>query len=145
MSQNSRLGVTHPEIDVITERLLDSTFGHISTDWNHAKVEALKILALTAERQQTITYGDLAKSIRSVHFDPHGDDFRHFLGQLSWEADISGRGMITALVVHSGDQKPGKGFFNLARHLGRNVSDLDKCWVEELQRVHSDFAKSRPK
>ena len=29
-------------------------------------------------------YGELTRKIRSIRFDPHGDDFRRFLGQLSW-------------------------------------------------------------
>jgi hypothetical protein len=129
---------------VITENLLDSTFGHAAVNWETAKEEAREILAHTAEAESTITYGDLARRIRSVRFDPHGDDFRHFLGQLSWEADLAGRGMITVLVVHAGgDNRPGKGFFALAKHLRRDVSDPDRCWVEELERVYRDFAKMK--
>ncbi len=127
---------------MITENLLDSTFGHDVKDWGKAKEEAQAVLMDTARAQSTISYGELARRISSVRFDPHGDDFRHFLGQLSWEADIAGRGMITVLVVHAGgDCKPGNGFFRLAKHLGRDTSDPDICWITELQRVYSDYAR----
>jgi hypothetical protein len=126
---------------MITENLLDSTFGHISADWESAKSEAREILARVAKAESTISYGDLARGIRSIRFDPHGDDFRHFLGQLSWEADAAGTGMITVLVVHAGgDNRPGNGFFKLAKHLGRDVSDPDICWITELQRVYREDA-----
>jgi hypothetical protein len=63
------------------------------------------------------------------------------LGDVSIEEDAGGRGMLSVLVVHKvGDQKPGRGFFELAQQLGRDASDSDACWVNELQtvyRIHS--------
>jgi len=51
---------------MITENLLDSTFGHISADWENAKSEAREILARVAKAESTISYGDLARGIRSI-------------------------------------------------------------------------------
>ena len=46
--------------------------------------------------------------------------------------------MMTALVVHKeGDYQPGPGFFELAKELGRDVTDIEKCWVAEFKRVHA--------
>lgn len=60
------------------------------------------------------------------------------LDEISDEEDQAGRGMLSVIVVHkSGDQKPGSGFFKLAKKLGRETSDTDKCWIEELNRVYS--------
>jgi len=47
--------------------------------------------------------------------------------------------MITAIVVHKDDHRPGVGFFTLAAELGRDVSDPDKCWLQEMERVFRDF------
>jgi|SRR5581483_386411 len=126
---------------MITEEQLDSTFGHDRELWNRAKDEARQLLARTAKRAGLIEYGELAKEIRTITFDPHGNDFRHFLGQLSSEADFAGEAMITALVVHKHDQRPGNGFFVLAKRLGRNVSDLEECWTHEVARVFQQFAR----
>jgi hypothetical protein len=43
--------------------------------------------------------------------------------------------MRTALVVHkTGDYQPGPGFFELAKRLGHNVTDIEKFWVQEVIR-----------
>jgi hypothetical protein len=44
--------------------------------------------------------------------------------------------MLTCLVVHKrGDYQLGPGFFELARDLGRDTSDIEKCWIQEVKRV----------
>ena len=41
--------------------------------------------------------------------------------------------MLTVLVVHkTGDMEPGKGFYELAHSLGRDISDRERCWSDEL-------------
>jgi hypothetical protein len=82
-----------------------------------------------------IEYGELTQRIHSIEFDPHGTPLRHFLGQLSWDEDIAGRAMITAIVVHKSDRLPGDGFFALAKTLGRDISDKLECWSKEVARV----------
>jgi hypothetical protein len=125
---------------MIKQDQLDATFGHPRDLWEAAKAEARRILATTAQIPDVIEYGELTRKIRSIHFDPHGDDFRRFLGELSWESDAAGRAMITAIVVHKHDHRPGTGFFSLAEELGRDVSDPDRCWSQEVEclfREHS--------
>src|SRR5689334_19068218 len=89
------------------------TCGHNRHLREAATEEAERILANAAKHGNVIEYGELTNRIRSIRFDPHGDDFRRFLGQLSWESDAAGRAMITAIVVHKHDQRPGSGFFSL--------------------------------
>jgi hypothetical protein len=124
---------------MIAKSQLSSTFGHDSELWAGAKTEALWELAKVAKSSDLIEYGELAKKIQSIRFDPHGDDFRRFLGQLSWESDAAGVGMITAIVVHKRDQQPGKGFFTLAKELGRDLSNCEQCWAQEVVRVFRHF------
>jgi hypothetical protein len=124
---------------MINEGHLNDTYGHPPESWEAAKAEARRILVDKAKAGQLIEYGELTHQIRSIHFDPHGNEFRRFLGQLSWEEDAAGRAMITALVVHKVDSRPGGGFFVLAQHLGRDVSDHERCWSTEVERVFADF------
>jgi hypothetical protein len=64
------------------------------------------------------------------------------LGEISQESDAQGRGMVTVLVVHkTGDMRPGPGFIDLAKKLDRDVSDIDRCWVEEFKRVRRAYAR----
>jgi hypothetical protein len=124
---------------MITEDQLDDTYGHSRESWEAAKAEARRILVDKARAHQLIEYGELTQQIHTIQFDPHGNEFRRFLGQLSWEEDAAGRPMITAIVVHKTDRLPGGGFFVLAQHLGRDVSDRLRCWSMEVERVFSDF------
>jgi hypothetical protein len=62
---------------------------------------------------------------------------------LSSEEAAAGRGMLTAVVVRKyGDKKPGPGFFELAKHLGRDTNDTDTCWIEELNIVYAIWSRS---
>src|ERR1022692_1536320 len=43
-----------------------------------------RLLGAKTEIPVKTFYGELTRKIHSIRFDPHGDDFRRFLGQLSW-------------------------------------------------------------
>jgi hypothetical protein len=89
-----------------------------------------------------MTYGEAVAFIRNlIVFDPHDHVFHEMLVQISVEEDANGRGMLSAIVVHSGDSKPGKGFFDLARQLDRDVSDSLACWVQEVNRLYEEAAQ----
>jgi hypothetical protein len=83
-----------------------------------------------------IPYSDFVRKIQSIQFTPEHFALRPFLGEISTEESKAGRGMLTALVVHKrGDLQPGPGFFELARQLGHDTSDVVKFWIEEVKRV----------
>jgi hypothetical protein len=85
-----------------------------------------------------VPYSDLAREINAISLEAHDQRLFHLIGELSTEEDAVGHGMLSAIVVHkSGDMQPGPGFFELAKKLGRDTSDILKCWVEELKRVHA--------
>lgn len=118
-----------------------ATWGHRIELWNAALAEAKGVLEEVAKAERSpIFYSELNRKITSIRFEPDGHDFHGLLGQLSEESDEEGKGMISALVVHKEDRRPGKGFFTLAKTLGRDVSDADKCWSDELKRVYRAFA-----
>ena len=118
-----------------------ATWGHTLELWNAAMVEAKGELERVAKAGHApIFYSQLNRNIASISFEPDGHDFHGLLCQLSEESDQEGKGMISALVVRKEDGHPGKGFFTLAKTLGRDVSDADKCWSEELKRVYRAFA-----
>src|SRR5271168_4867351 len=100
----------------------DFDHGFALSDWEAAKEEARIIMIKRVRARSAISYSELVSQIRGIRLDPH-DRLDHFLGQISSEEDSKGRGMLTVLVVHkSGDLEPGKGFYELARPLGRDVS-----------------------
>jgi len=110
--------------------------------WNAAKDEARAIMVERAKVRGMIPYSDLVREIRSIKLDAYDQRLFHMLGEISSEEDAAGRGMLTVVVVHkSGDMQPGPGFFELAQQLGRNTTDILKCWVDELHKVHAVWSK----
>lgn len=44
--------------------------------------------------------------------------------------------MLSAVVVHADDGRPGEGFFALAEQLGMSVDDRENFWTHQLEKVH---------
>jgi hypothetical protein len=124
--------------------LSNSNFDVPLAQWNAAKAEARAIMVDRARLRGMISYSDLVASIGTLRMEPHDPRLFHLLGQISSEEDAAGRGMLTVIVVHkNGDMQPGPGFFELAEHLGRDTTDILKCWVDELHRVHAVWERKR--
>jgi hypothetical protein len=105
--------------------------------------QASKAMKRYAAKQSTITYTEVSNTITVTRLEPHDPRLWAVCGQVSVEENAAGNGMLSAIVVHkSGDMEPGKGFFNLAKECGRDVSDRDKCWIEEVKFVHAKAAKT---
>jgi len=115
-----------------------STYGFSQAEWDAAKQEARTLMIARAKVRGMIPYSDLAKKIKAVRLEAHDQRLFHLLGEISLEEDAAGRGMLSVIVVHkSGDMQPGPGFFGLAKQLGRYTSNILKCWVEEVKKVHA--------
>jgi hypothetical protein len=118
-----------------------NNYGFSGPDWDAAKKEATAILIDVARRKGRIAYSELARQIQAIKIEAHDPRMFHLLGEISIEEDKAGRGMLTAIVVHkSGDMQPGPGFFQLAKALGKDTSDILACWVSEFNRVHDYWA-----
>src|SRR5207302_11211158 len=95
------------------------------TNWDAAKEEARAVMIERATMRGMIAYSDLVKEIRSINLAAHDPRLFHLLGEISSDEDSAGRGMLTVVVVHkTGDMQPGPGFFELAKQLGRNASNI---------------------
>jgi hypothetical protein len=114
-------------------------YGFKDAAWNAAKSEGKAALAKCVRGRDVIAYSDFIKHVRAITFtNAHDSRLPYFLEEISVEEDRAGRGMLTALVVHkSGDYKPGPGFFELAKKLGRDTKDIDKCWIGELKTIYA--------
>ena len=112
-------------------------YGYSLADWNKAKKEMRKILIERAKVRGMIPYSELVGKVRTINLEPESYALAAMLGEISSEEDAAGRGVLTVIVVHKySDMQPGPGFFELAEELGRDTSDILKCWVEELRKVH---------
>ncbi|ACR29057.1 hypothetical protein [Burkholderia glumae] len=118
--------------------MLLNDYGFTQSEWDNAKHEAKNILAARAKMRGSIPYSDLVAQIRSVRLGAHDQRLFQLLREISEDEDAAGRGMLSVIVVHKhGDMQPGPGFFDLANQLGRDTSDIMKCWIEELKKVHA--------
>jgi molybdopterin synthase catalytic subunit len=114
------------------------TFNFSQSEWDAAKREARGLLIERAKLRGMIPYSDLADQIRTMNFEAHDQRLFHLLGEISSEESAAGRGMLSVIVVHkAGDMQPGPGFFELANRLGRDTSEILRCWVNELKKVHA--------
>jgi hypothetical protein len=110
--------------------------------WAKAKDEVRLILVERAKRRQMIPYSELVGLVGSVQFTPHDQRLFALLGQVSVEESEQGRPLLSVLVVHkTGDMKPGPGFFEMAKALGRDTKDADKAWIVETQKVFQYWNK----
>ncbi len=117
---------------------MTTKYGYSIADWNKAKEEMRQVLIERAKVRGMIPYSELASKIRTIQIKPQSYALAAMYGEISSEEDADGRGMLTVIVVHkSGDMQPGPGFFELAKGLGRDTSDILKCWVDELKKVHA--------
>ena len=118
-----------------------TSYGLTEKEWVAAMSEGREILITCArdKKGSLITYSDLAAKIKSVRFECYERGFFHLLELISINCNNAGKGLLSALVVHKSDNKPGEGFYDLARRLGRKTSNKDSCWIKELEKVRKDF------
>ncbi len=117
---------------------MKTKYGYQQDEWNKAKEEMRQMLIERAKVHGMIPYSELVAKIKTINMDPHSYALAAMLGEISGEEDAVGRGMLSVVVVHKdGDMQPGPGFFDYAEELGRDTSNILKCWIEELKRVHA--------
>lgn len=116
-------------------------FGYSMQQWDEAKRELRQALVERANRGGTIAYSELVGRVEAIPLEPDSFALARMLGEVSEEEDSADRGMLSVIVVHKvGDMQPGPGFFQLAKRLGRDTSDILTCWIEELKRVHGHWS-----
>ena len=91
------------------------------------------MIATARSAKGTITYNELASRITGLRLEPDSLALRELLVEISLAEDMAGRGMLSVVVVHQGeDCLPGHGFFTLARGFGRDTSSKEKLWAAEF-------------
>jgi hypothetical protein len=115
-------------------------YGFSQTDWDEAKNQARDLMIARARVRGMISYSELTEKITAISLMPNSTALSAMLGEISTEEDGAGRGMLSVIVVHKvGDMEPGKGFYELAKHLGKPTEDRMTFWIAELHRVHAQW------
>ena len=89
--------------------------------WDRAVDEIREQLVAVARQGRTIPYSDLAQSLTTLHLTADARAFHEMLGDVSRRAFDRGEPLLSAIVVHKHDDKPGSGFCRMARGLGYEV------------------------
>lgn len=120
----------------------------------HAKKEEIKteirlILTEVARNSRTVTYSELVSRIQVTRIHASDPRLIHMLEEISAEEHAVGRGMLSVLVFDEAeDQSTRTGFFELAKDLGREISNLydrkarERVFKDELTRVHTEHRES---
>lgn len=122
-----------------------ATHGYSDQAWESAKAEGKATLAECAREKRMISYTEFMHHIASIAFKtPYDSSLPQLLAEISTDEAKAGRGMMTVLIVRkNGDQRPGRGFFELAERLGYDVSDPEKFWNDQVNRVFASWQKNR--
>jgi hypothetical protein len=121
----------------------DSTYGFATATWNAAKLTAKQAIIRNLRDRNAIltTYGDLVDTLKPIidFGTPRNAVFHCLLGQISDEEEEQGRGLLSALVVHKDDLRPGSGFYGGAEKWGRDITNSEACWTAELTRLQQEW------
>jgi hypothetical protein len=116
--------------------MASTRYGFTDAQWQSAVAEATTILIESARSDLGyMTYSDLALRLRSITIGYHDPAMDYLLTQVSTEEHEATRPLLSAVVLHVDDGRPGKGFYDLARELSFDVSDREAFWVSEFRRV----------
>lgn len=115
--------------------------GFTKKEWELYKAEAREIMIRTAKARAMIPYSELAAAMTSISLEAFDLRLWEIIGDVARDEAEAGRGILSVVVVHkSGDMEPGNGFFELAKHYKRNLSNKQKCFWDELHKAHDEWA-----
>ena len=101
-----------------------------------------QLKALAQRRGGPIGYGLIFRIMKLTPGNHAAKEAGHMLGEISEQMHLAGKPMLSALVINQQLGTPGRGFFELAVHLGKlpaGTSDQDKItfWKKELAAVYA--------
>ncbi|MCH8807058.1 MAG: hypothetical protein IH986_13340 [Planctomycetes bacterium] len=90
-----------------------------------------------ASAQKCVYYREIAPLVNlDMSLPPDRAEIGRLLGEVSQHEHALGRPLLSLVVISHEGNKPGKGFFTLARDLGVYTGpDEDTYWNTELKRV----------
>lgn len=116
------------------------TFGYPLEVWMAARAQIHTVLVERARRSATISYSELIQRVPAIALEARDARLDELLRQIATDEYAAHRGMLSVLVVHkTGDQRPGRGFYECARSLGLDTSDEDRLWIEQFSKVVSSW------
>ena len=113
--------------------------GHASGGTTSRVEQLVSLLATVVAADDTLTYRELAAT-RGDSLEETYEELSALLGEVSESEDRAGRGMLSAIVVGAHSGIPGRGFFSLARRLGREGTN-EAIWRRERELLRATWTK----
>ncbi len=115
------------------------------------KAATHRLVEIASQREQLITYKDLSDWIKTetgILIPYSGSQMYVMLDDISKAENQAGRGLLSALVVRGREKTPGRGFYNLAKGLGKDIGTTDEekeeFWKKELDTVYDSHTGATP-
>ena len=100
------------------------------------------LLIEAAREQRPIPY--VPNITQVMDLDEPGEhmarELGQILGEISEDEHLAGRPLLSAVAYSTTLNKPGRGFYDLARELGKEFNDEDRFWGEEVQALYEVWA-----
>ena len=121
--------------------------GLTKAEWDEKKKDIVQILIeislLPEEVQTPLTYKQLCAKMKSPpSHGPESYELRDLLDEIDRDEDKLGRGMLTAFVHNEELNRPGKGFFTLAKELGYKFKGTEdgklQFTIEQMRQVGNE-------
>jgi hypothetical protein len=117
--------------------MMETKYGIPLKEWEELKSFARDFLINEAKSENVVFYYDFKSKLEEQGYGIVHWALGHILGEISKEEDEKGHGMLSALVIGKDSNMPGKGFFVLAKGLGKSFIDDMTFWQEELKKVYA--------
>lgn len=108
-------------------------------DWRCAKSQAEALLIDRAREGGTVTYSELCAAIAVARFKPYSWRLIALLDEICAEEDEAHGIVLASLVVRRDTGMPGDGYFAHASRLGHDISDKERYWRHEAERVWAAY------
>lgn len=102
-----------------------------------------RLIELARQKKLTTNGESAPLAVLSMDHDADCDKMSTILEEIARHEEDEGRPVLTALVVHRGnDNNPGEGFFSIAKKFGRfngsrEPTERLKFWNDQVKKVHS--------
>jgi hypothetical protein len=118
-------------------------WGFSADEWSVRRSALERLLAETAARRSTVTYGEVARRVFDGRVSARSSALMSLLGEVDTAAEAERGIMIASLVVRADTGLPGKGYFVFAAdQLGLPALDDRRAfWEHEVARVWDAYAQ----
>lgn len=111
-------------------------WGFTASEWASARAALTKLLAETAEKRSTVTYGEISRRVFGGRVSARSSALMDLLGEVDRETERERGVIVASLVVRADTGMPGDGYFLFAAdEIGRPIDDRRAFWEAEVERV----------